>query len=107
MFLNAPIACPKEVFRALHLTDRSFSPTKGTGYWLDKDLVQRCEELVQRRLSSKESCSQRSGTLVCTNQLIRNHCYLSFSFKIEKTAFKNDIFITEDRPTYLAQTKVK
>ena len=69
MFVNGPAACPKELFHPL-FTDRSFSQTKNNGDWLDSELVQRCEELVQRRFTSKELCHKRKRTLVSTTSCI-------------------------------------
>lgn len=65
MFLNGPSTCPKELFHP-QFSDRSFSQTKNNGDWLDSELVQRCEELVQRRFTSKELFLKRKRTLVST-----------------------------------------
>lgn len=61
MYLNAPTASSKEVFQ--YFKDRPRPLAKGSD-WLDKDLVQRCEELVEQRLTSKDALTKKNGTPV-------------------------------------------
>ena len=64
MYLNIPPVGPKEVFS--HFKDLPYPLGKGNSDWFCKDLVQRCEELVHRRLTAKEfSPKKKNGTTVC------------------------------------------
>ena len=68
MYLNAPTASSKEVFQ--YFKDRPRPLAKGSD-WLDKDLVQRCEELVEQRLTSKDALTKKNGTPV--SWIINDH----------------------------------
>ena len=69
MYLNAPTASSKEeVFQYFKDCPRPLA--KGSD-WLDKDLVQRFEELVEQRLTSKDALTKKNRTPV--SWIINDH----------------------------------
>ncbi|KAJ7389769.1 hypothetical protein OS493_029191 [Desmophyllum pertusum] len=58
MFLNVPPACPSEVFH--YFKGRPLPLTKCRD-WLDKEFVQRCEEILNEQFTSKGSSASKGN----------------------------------------------